>query len=261
MEEKYLRYLSLLFFAFLAELVDGGLGMGFGVSLTTLLLSSGVGTAIASASVHFTEIATTLFSGVSHFKFGNVDKRIFVTLAISGVIGGSIGAFFAVKLQDITIIRPIISSIMLLMGLLIIVKYIRKRDILQQEYATPHKKHLIPLGLFASFVDAIGGGGWGPISTPVLVVNNAHPTKAIGSVNFAEFFVTLSISVTFFLTLPEIRWEIIIPMTIGGIITAPVAALITKSLPHKVLGIFVGMLIIFLSLRTILKATGIGFPF
>lgn len=261
MEEKFLRYFIVLIFAFIAQLIDGGLGMGYGVSLTSLLLSIGVGTAIASAAVHISEIFTTLVSGVSHFKIGNFDKKIFTYLVISGVIGGAIGAYTAVKFQNASLIRPFVSGILLLMGLLIIIKYVKKREILEQEYKIPRRRHLIPLGLVASFIDAIGGGGWGPISTPALIVNNTHPKRAIGSVNFSEFFVTLSISLTFFLTIPKIEWGIIAPMIIGGVVAAPIGAMITKKLPHRVLGIVVGCLIIFLSLRTILKATGIGFLF
>lgn len=261
MEEKFLRYFIVAIFAFIAQLIDGGIGMGYGVSLTSLLLSIGFGTAMASAAVHMSEIFTTLFSGVSHFKFGNFDKKIFTYLAVSGVIGGAVGAYTAVKFQDISLIKPFVSGILLLMGLLVIIKYVKKSDALEQEYNIPHRRHLVPLGLVASFIDAVGGGGWGPISTPTLVMNNTHPKKAIGSVNAAEFLVTLSISLTFFLTMPKMEWDIIVSMVIGGIIAAPIAAMITKKLPHRALGIAVGCLIIFLSIRTILKATGIGFLF
>lgn len=250
-----------MLFAFIAEMIDGGLGMGFGISLTTLLLSAGIGTAVASASVHITELVTTSVSGLSHFKLGNVDKKIFTYMAGSGIIGGAIGALVAVQFQDVKLIRYIVSSILIGMGILIIVKFVRKKDNLEQEYATPHRRHLIPLGLVASFFDALGGGGWGPISTPALVVSNTHPAKAIGSVNFAEFFVTLSISITFLLTLTKIDWAIIVPMIIGGVIAAPLAAMITGKLPHRALGIVVGCLIILLSLRTVLILAGVGFIF
>ncbi|MBI2850225.1 MAG: sulfite exporter TauE/SafE family protein [Chloroflexi bacterium] len=236
--------------------------MGFGVSLTTLLLSIGTGTAQASAAVHIVKIFAGFFSGVSHFRLGNFDKRIFIYLTGSGVIGGAIGAYAAVKFQEVSLITTFVSGILLLMGLLIIIKYARKKEgALEHEYETPHRRHLIPLGLVASFVDAIGGGGWGPISTPILVVNNTHPAKAIGSVNAAEFFVTLSISATFLLTLTKFEWTFILPMIIGSIIAAPLAAMITRKLPHRALGIVVGCVIIFLSLRTILKLAGVGFLF
>ena len=256
-----MRYSIVLIFAFVAELIDGGIGMGYGVSLTTFLLSIGIGTAMASAATHISEIFTTLVSGISHFRIGNFDKEIFTYLAISGVIGGSIGAYAAVEFQNISSIKPFVSGILLLMGLLIIVKFVRRRNGLEQEYRRPRRKHLVVLGFVASFIDAIGGGGWGPTSTPALITNNANPRKSIGSVNFAEFFVTLSISLTFFFAMPSIDWSIVIPITIGGIIAAPIAAMITKKLPNRTLGIAAGCLIVFLSIRTILESVGIGFLF
>ena len=259
MEEKFLRYLILMVFAFLAELIDGGLGMGYGVSLTTLLLSVGFTTALASASVHISEVFTTLISGISHFKAGNFDKKIFKYLVITGIFGGSLGAYVAVKLQELTIIKPIVSGILLIFGLIIIIKYLKKRQ--ETEYLQPRIRKLLPLGFFAAFIDAIGGGGWGPITTPALIASNTHPKKTIGSVNFAEFFITLAISLTFLLTLKNINFKIIIPIIIGGIISAPFAAFITKKLNHRVLGFLVGLLIIMLSLRTILISLGIGFLF
>ncbi|MBK7095789.1 MAG: sulfite exporter TauE/SafE family protein [Saprospiraceae bacterium] len=228
MEHRYLRYFILAVFAFIAQLIDGGIGMGYGVSLTSFLLSVGFGSAMSSAVVHLSEIFTTLVSGASHFYFGNFDRRIFKYLAIPGVIGGAFGAFFAVKYQNSDVIKPFVSSILLLLGILIVIKYILKKDFLEKEYITPRRNHLIPLGFIASFVDAIGGGGWGPISTPVLVMSNTDPKKAIGSVNFAEFFVTLSISITFLISMPKIEWDIVLALIIGGIIAAPLAAAITK---------------------------------
>jgi len=254
MEERTIRYALILIFAFIAELIDGGIGMGYGVSLTTLLLSIGVGTAVASASIHIAEIFTTLFSGVSHFKMGNFDQKIFAFLAIPGVFGGVLGAWSAVRFQDAVFIRPIIACLLLILGLLIIIKFLRKKELLDAEYDRPRVRHLMPLGFVAAFVDAIGGGGWGPITTPTLVLRNAHPQQVIGSVNFAEFFITFSISVTFLFTLPTIELAIIAPMIIGGLIAAPIGAYLTKKLPHKTVGLVVGVLIVLLSARTILLA-------
>jgi len=257
--EKTVRYLIILIFAFIAEMIDGGLGMGYGVSLTSFLLTIGFGTAVASAAVHMSEIFTTLAAGISHFKLGNINKKIFIYLSAFGSLGGAIGAYSAVKLQNISVVKPIVSGILLMLGLLIIIKYLkRKSDI---KYLDPRRRKIAILGFFAAFVDAIGGGGWGPIATPTLIAINTHPKKAIGSVNFAEFFVTLAISITFFIMLPRIEWGIVIPMIIGGIIAAPIAALIVRKLPHKAVGIGVGCMIILLSIRTILKSTGIGFFF
>jgi hypothetical protein len=257
--EKIIRNIFVLVFAFIAQIIDGGIGMGYGVSLTTLLLSMGLGTAVASATVHASEIFTTLVSGVSHLKFGNVNKKILVYLAIPGVIGGAMGAYVAVKLNDTSIIKPIISGILLILGLLIIIKYVKRRQ--EIEYQTPRIRRLVPLGLAASFIDALGGGGWGPIATPTLIATNTHPKKTIGSVNLAEFFVTLAISFTFIIMLPELDWPLVLFCIIGGIIAAPLAAYLVKKLPSKTVAISVGILIIFLSLRTIFKSIGVGFLF
>jgi len=255
MEEKFFKYVLIVIFAFIAELIDGGIGMGYGVSLTTFLLSIGIGTAVASATVHISEIFTTFFSGMSHFKFGNFDKKIFTYLLIPGIVGGILGSYLSVKLQDISFIKPFISGILLVLGVLIIIKYIKNKE--YTIYSTPRIRKIVPIGFIAAFVDAIGGGGWGPIATPSLIASNSNPKKTIGSVNFAEFFVTLAISITFLIMLPEINWSIVLFMIIGGIIAAPIAAMITKRLPLRTVGISVGCLIIILSLRTILNSIGV----
>lgn len=261
MEKRLITYLLLFIFAFIAQMIDGGIGMGYGVSLTSLLLTIGFGSAMASALVHLSEIFTSLVSGISHFYFGNFDKKIFIYLVIPGVIGGVAGVFGAVAFQDAIFIKPIVSTILLALGILIIIKFLSKKDFLIEEYKTPRVRYLLPLGFIAAFIDAIGGGGWGPISTPVLVIKNADPKKVIGSVNFAEFFVTLAISVSFLIALPKIDWKIVGVLVAGGIIAAPLAAFITKRMPQKTLGVAVGFLIVFLSIRTILKSTGIVFLF
>jgi uncharacterized protein len=254
MEERFARFIIVFVFAAVATLIDGGIGMGYGVSLTTLLLSIGIGTAVASASVHIAEVVTALVSGVSHFLLGNFDQKIFTFLAIPGIVGGSLGAWSAVHLQDIAITRPVIAAILLAMGVLIIVKFVRKRELLDAEYDRPRVRHLMPLGFVAAFIDAIGGGGWGPITTPTLVLRNANPQHVIGSVNLAEFFIAFSIAFTFLLTLPSLDLAIVIPMIIAGILAAPLGALITKRLPVRTLGIIVGIIISLLSLRTLTLA-------
>ena len=256
MEGRFLKYLLLFIFAFIAELIDGGMGMGYGVSLTTLLISAGFGTVVSSAAVHMSEIVTSFASGLSHYRLGNFDKKIFTYLVIPGVIGGICGAYTAVQLKDTTIIRFVVASILLVLGLIIIFRYSKKRGILEREYSTPKVSRILPLGFAAAFIDAIGGGGWGPVAAPTLMINNTNPKKAIGSVNFAEFFVTLAISITFFLSLPNIDWSIVIPMIFGGVISAPIAAHVTKKLSYRTLGIAVGTLIAMLSLRTILMTLG-----
>lgn len=252
MEHTLTRHALILLFAIIATIIDGGIGMGYGTSLTTLLLSIGIGTAVASASVHIAEVFTALASGLSHVKMGNFDQKIFAFLAIPGIFGGVFGAWSAVHFQDETFIRPLIAAILLTLGVFIIFKFSRKKEILDTEYDRPRVRHLMPLGFAAAFVDAIGGGGWGPIATPTLILRNAHPQHVIGSVNFAEFFVSFSIALTFFFALPKIELTIVIPMVLGGLMAAPLGAWLTKKLPHKTVGILVGGLIILLSLRTLL---------
>lgn len=254
MEERVVRFGIIFLFASIATLIDGGIGMGYGVSLTTLLLSIGVGTAVASASVHIAEVVTALVNGVSHFLLGNFDQKIFTFLALPGVFGGALGAYSAVHFADASAIKPAIATLLLVLGVLIILKFTQKKEILDMEYSRPRVRHLMPLGFVASFIDAIGGGGWGPITTPTLVLRNANPQHVIGSVNLAEFFIAFSISLTFFFTLPTLDLAIVLPMIVAGIIAAPLAAFITKKLPVRTVGIVVGVMIILLSLRTIVLA-------
>jgi uncharacterized membrane protein YfcA len=259
--EKIIRLALIGLFGFIAQLVDGSLGMGYGVTSTSLLLSIGYGTAISSAIVHFSEIFTTLSSGLFHIKFGNIDKKIFKYLVFSGVVGGMCGALAAIKLQNIDVIRPIVSLLLLCLGLLIIVRHFSKNKSAGENYSIPRIRKLVPLGFVAAFTDAIGGGGWGPIATPSLVATNTDPKKTIGSVSLAEFFVTLTISITFLLALPKFDFSIMIPLTIGALIASPIAAILTRKINHKTLSAFVGVAITLLSVRTILKYFGFWFFF
>ena len=229
---------------FIAQMIDGALGMAYGVSSTSLLLSLGVAPAIASASVHTAEIFTTGVSGLSHFRFGNVDKALFIRLILPGVIGGVLGAYVLINIP-VEIIKPLVSSYLLIMGVIILRKFIRNDN--RSAGRTP----LIPLCFAGGFLDAIGGGGWGPIVTSTLVARGTHPRSTIGSVNSAEFFVTLAESVTFFLTLGLANTEVIVGLLVGGVIAAPFGAYLTKRLPLRIMLLLVGVLIILLSARTL----------
>ncbi len=237
---------------FIAQMIDGALGMAYGVSSNTFLLSMGLPPAAASASVHMAEVVTTGVSGASHWKLGNVDWKLVRRLLIPGVIGGVIGAYILTSV-DGNIIKPYIAVYLLLMGGVIIYKAVttmpRKKP---DEYHGPRTSLL---GLFGGFCDAIGGGGWGPVVTSTLVARGKYPRTTIGSVNFSEFFVTLAESITFVLTLSFSEyWQIILGLLIGGAVAAPFAARMTKVLPLKTLMIMVGVLIIILSIRTIYLA-------
>lgn len=231
-----------------AQLIDGSLGMGYGVSCNTFLLAVGIPPAIGSASVHAAEVVTTGISGLSHFKLGNIRKDLFLRLLIPGAIGGGLGAYVLTQL-DASIIKPYIAMYLLVMGVIIILRGLRKEQ-KQREV----KRFIEPLALVGGTMDALGGGGWGPVVTTTLVASGNEPRKTIGSVNAAEFFVTVVESIVFILTIGLDRWDVIVGLLIGGAIGAPFAALATKRLPLRTLLILVGVIIIVTSLRTILLA-------
>lgn len=234
---------------FVAQMIDGALGMAYGVSSNTFLLSLGIPPAAASASVHMAEVVTTGISGFSHWRLGNVDWKLVRRLLIPGVIGGAAGAYLLTSI-DGNVIKPYIAAYLLLMGGVIIYKaFTIQPRTKPDEY---HGPRISGLGLLGGFCDAIGGGGWGPVVTSTLVARGKYARTTIGSVNFSEFFVTLSQSVVFVLTLSLSEyWQIILGLLIGGAIAAPLAARMTKNLPLKALMIMVGILIIILSIRTI----------
>jgi hypothetical protein len=245
------RLMLFALFGALAQTVDGSLGMGFGVTSTSLLLSLGVGSALASASVHMAEMVTTLASGISHVRLGNVERRLFWPLLASGIAGAVAGTLAAVRFQNAPSIRVVVSSILLVLGVMIVVRFARAR---QHMHAVPSVRRLLLIGFPAAFIDALGGGGWGPIATPTLVMSNVEPAKAVGTVNTVEFFVTVTISAVFLLTLPAIEWRIAVPLAIGAAALAPFAAMLTRRLPTRALGTAVGVTIILLSARTIALA-------
>ncbi|OGO31706.1 MAG: hypothetical protein A2Z16_10225 [Chloroflexi bacterium RBG_16_54_18] len=247
--------LSILVFVlvgFLAQMIDGALGMAYGVSSNTFLLSIGIPPAAASASVHMAEVVTTGISGFSHWRLENIDKELIKRLIIPGVIGGVVGAYLLTEVPA-DIIKPIVAAYLLIMGVVILFKAIRVGEILK---GIP--VYVTLLGLVGGFFDAIGGGGWGPIVTTTLIARGTSPRFTIGSVNFSEFFVTFAESVTFILALRLAFfaefWTIILGLLIGGAIAAPLAAVVTKKLPTRALMAMVGVLIIILSIRTIYMA-------
>jgi uncharacterized membrane protein YfcA len=241
---------AFIIFGFIAQIIDGALGMAYGVSTNAFFLSLGIPPSIASACIHTSEMFTTAVSGISHFKFGNVDKNIFLRLLIPGIIGGVLGAYILTELPGGKI-KPFVSLYLLMMGLWILFKVFRKTHQIKT------KTRVVPLGLAGGFFDAIGGGGWGPIVTSTLVANGHHPRFAIGSVNSAEFFVTVAESITFFATIGAIlfqHWEKIVGLMIGGVIASPFAAWVCKKLPHHILMLLVGLLITGLSIRILYLA-------
>jgi uncharacterized membrane protein YfcA len=238
-------------FGFLAQMIDGALGMAYGVSSTTLLLSMGVPPASASASVHSAEVFTTLVSGISHHRLGNVNKKLFIMLAVPGALGGILGAW-VLSLETIgKFIKPGISIYLIAMGIVILFKALRKRA--QDQPAGELGKKTYGLGFFGGLMDAMGGGGWGPIVTSTMIARGNHPQTTIGSVNAAEFLVTLAQVTTFAFFLKN--WmeygQIILGLLIGGVLAAPLAAMVVKRVRAKSLMIGVGILIIVTNIYTL----------
>ncbi|MAT42515.1 MAG: hypothetical protein CL609_09255 [Anaerolineaceae bacterium] len=241
-----IQFLLFVLVGFIAQLIDGSLGMAYGVSANSFLLGVGVSPAAASASVHTAEIVTTAVSGLSHWRFGNVDFNLVKRLAIPGVIGGVTGAYILTSLPGEKL-KPYIAIYLLIMGIRIFLKALKFTTLT----TTPKNKYLFPLGLFGGLFDAIGGGGWGPIVTSTLISDGNVPNKTIGSVNLTEFFVTFSEAIAFILTIGLVNLNIILGLMLGGVIAAPFGALLTKKLPPKVIMIIVAVLIIGLQLRTL----------
>jgi uncharacterized membrane protein YfcA len=234
---------------FLAQLIDGSMGMAFGVSATSLLLFLAYSPAAASAIVHLAEVATTAVSGLSHIKFGNVHWPTLLKIAIPGSLGAFVGAMLLSDL-DLSAARPWTSGILLVLGLVIIARFVRKK--VQEAPRHGRKRWLVPLGLVGGFVDSTGGGGWGPVVTTSLTVSSVlEPRKAIGTTNTAEFVVALSASIGFLLGLgaSSIPWDAVVALVIGGVFAAPIAAWLVTRVPQQVLGLVVGFLIVFLNTR------------
>jgi hypothetical protein len=233
---------------FAAQLVDGALGMAFGVISSTLLLSLGVPPAAASAGVHTVETFTTGVSGASHILHRNVDWKLFARLAIPGVVGGVLGAYVLSQV-DAAVAKPFVLTYLGAIGLYLIWR--------GYHYPPAHKppRFVEPLGLAGGFLDAAGGGGWGPVVTGNLLVQGAEPRRTIGTVNASEFVLTATISATFIATL---GWEAFTAATlgllIGGVAAAPLGAIVAKRAPPKGLLILVGGLLTLTSAYGVYKA-------
>jgi uncharacterized membrane protein YfcA len=241
-----LDFLGFFIVGFLAQVIDGALGMAYGVSSNSFLLGLGVPPAAASASVHTAEVFTTAVSGLSHWRLGNVDKEIIKRLALMGVVGGVLGAYVLSNI-DGGVIKPWITIYLLAMGIRILFKAFRPANGISKVL----RQRLPILGLFGGFLDAIGGGGWGPVVTTTMLANGEPPRKTIGSVNLTEFFVTFAEAVTFLLTLGTFDWPVVVGLLLGGGLAAPVGAFLTKKIPTRTMLLIVGLVVIFLQLRTL----------
>jgi uncharacterized membrane protein YfcA len=224
-----------------AQAVDGALGMGYGVTASSFLLGTGASPAVASASTHIAKLFTTGVSGIAHAKYGNVDRRLFARLLLPGMAGGMLGVLLVTQVEG-RLLKPFISAYLLVIGLHILAKAYRSLRPAQGE-----PRHAAKLGLFGGFVDAVGGGGWGPVVTSSLVGSGNDPRTTIGSVNFAEFFMTLATAASFTLLAVEGTWPVVAGLVIGGLVAAPFAALLCKAARPRVLLVSVGALICALS--------------
>jgi uncharacterized protein len=241
--------LPFILIGFGAQLIDGALGMAFGTISSTMLISVGVSPAAASASVHIAESFTTGISGISHSLMRNVDWRLLARLAIPGVIGGVCGAYLLAGVLDEKIARPLVLFYLACIGLYLLWRGLRHRP-------RERKPTVVePLGLVGGFLDGAGGGGWGAVVTSNLLIQGASPRQTIGTVNTAEFFLAISVSLTFILTL---GWEDFTAATLGllfgGILAAPLGALLAKRVAARALMIMVGVVLTLTSTYGIVRA-------
>jgi uncharacterized protein len=253
--EYFMEFGFFMLIGFLAQLVDGAIGMAYGVISMSILLALGIVPDAASASIHAAVVCTSGVSGLSHAMFKNIDYRLFKRLILPGIIGSIIGAFLLTKIP-IKIIKPIIAGYLLLMGCIILYRSLRKmhwmeeirqliNKALKREKHTHHLKRLIPLGLIGGFCDAIGGGGWGPVVTSSLLAQgHDEPRYTVGTVNLTEFLVSLSASMTFFMLIGFDYWQIILGLILGGVIAAPLAAIMVRYFPAKVLMFLAGVMVL-----------------
>jgi hypothetical protein len=238
---------SALAVGLLAQLVDGALGMGYGVTAASFLLTLGASPAVASASVHIAKFFTCGVSGIAHAKYGNVDRGLFVRLLVPGALGAVAGVVMVTHV-DAGLMRPYVAAYLLFMGVYILAKAWRR---LRRQSAP---RHVGKLALFGGFLDAIGGGGWGPVVTSTLVGSGSDPRTTIGSVNFAEFFVTLATAASFTLLAVEGTWPVVAGLVVGGVLAAPFAARLCRKLSPRLLLVLVGLLITLLSAYSLHRA-------
>jgi uncharacterized protein len=239
-----------------AQLVDGALGMAYGVTSTTLLLAIGTNPAAASATVHLAEIGTCLVSGASHWRFGNVDWKVVWKIGVPGAAGAFAGATFLSGLSTETA-APLMAIILVTLGVYILIRF-TAFGLPKGKLGKPlRKRFLAPLGIVAGFVDSTGGGGWGPVGTPaILASGRLEPRKTIGSIDTSEFLIAVSASIGFLVGIgsEDINYGWVAALLAGGVIAAPIAAWLVRHIPPRILGSAVGGLIILTNSRTLLRS-------
>src|SRR5918996_6553946 len=245
----------------LAQLIDGALGMAYGLTSTTLLVAVGTAPAAASATVHLAELGTTAVSGVSHWRFGNVDWRTVRIMTVPGAVGGFFGAVLLSSLDGATA-RPWVAGILSVLGVYVLFRFLgRARGPRPARTGRPLAAGLLaPLGLGAGFLDAVGGGGWGPVGTPTLLASGRlEPRKVVGSVDTGEFLVALGASIGFLVSLSwrQVPLTLVLLLLAGGLIAAPLAAWLVRRLAPRKLGVVVGAAILLTNTRTLASTFGI----
>jgi len=252
------KLIVLGFVGLLAQLIDGSLGMAYGVTSSTLLLAAGVAPAAASAAVHFSEIGTSLVSGFSHHKLGNVDWKTVSILAVPGFVGAFAGATFLASLDGDTA-KPWVAGLLLVLGLYVIWRFLVLGGRRPTFKSRPGAKFLVPMGLVGGSLDSIGGGGWGPVGTTSLLSSGRlEPRKVVGSIDTSEFVVAVGGSLGFLFALGSqgIEWSYALALLAGGVIAAPIAAWLVKKLAARVLGVAAGGLIVLTNSKTIAETLG-----
>src|ERR671916_1249037 len=254
------NFLLLAIVGLIAQLVDGSLGMAYGVTSQSLLLTVGIAPALASASVHIAEVGTTAASGASHWRFGNVDWATVWPLAVPGAVGAFFGAVVVSAFITAEAAEPLVAIFLFSLGIFVLARFSFRRHERPVNVRPVARTFLAPLGLVAGFLDAAGGGGWGPISTPTLLSSGRmEPRKIIGTVDTSEFLVALGASVGFLLSLSfaEVPWSVVGALLVGGLVAAPIAAWIVRHLNARVLGTAVGGFILLVNANTFLDAVGL----
>jgi uncharacterized membrane protein YfcA len=247
------EFLFFVALGFLAQLVDGALGMAYGLIATTVLLSSGTPPAFASASVHAAEVVTTGLAGASHVWHKNVDWSLFKKLAPAGVAGGIVGAYVLTELPE-NIVKFFVTLYLIGMTVMIVRRVRTKKAEEGTKTQRERKLPTAPTGLAGGFLDAIGGGGWGPVVTSTLLARGDHPRPTIGSVSLSEFFLTMAISVTFLAALDFSEyWRVVLGLIVGGAVAAPFAGFLSRFLAPRTLMIMVAVVIAVLSTYTLAR--------
>jgi len=242
-------FFKFILVGFVAQIIDGTLGMAYGVSCSTLLLNFGVAPRVATAAVHTAEVFTTGVSGLSHLKFKNIDRKLFFRIVITGVIGAVIGAYLISEVFDGKIVKPYIAAYLLILGIVILIKGIRNKQKTETEV-----KRAELLALFGGFFDAVGGGGWGPIVTSNIIHQGKNPRETIGTVNTAEFFVAFFSTGVFMFFVGIESWQVVLGLIAGGVVAAPVGAYFASRINKQALMVMIGIVITLTSMFTIYKS-------